>query len=59
MKEKRFMMSLREADHVPGRNNDYAKDGVLMSKLAEKEDEESPHQYCYLDPIPLTCEKIS
>ena len=53
------MMSLREADHVPGRNNDYAKDGVLMSKLAEKEDEGFPHQYCYLDPIPLTCEKIS
>ena len=39
MKEKRFMMSLREADHVPGRNNDYVKDGVLMSKLAEKEAE--------------------
>ena len=58
MKEKRFMMSLREAGHVPRRNNDYAKDRVLMSKLAEKEDDEFPHQYCYLDPIPLTSEKI-
>ena len=58
MKEKRFMMSLREGDHSPRGKNDYVKDGVFMSKLAEKEDDEFPHQYYYLDPIPLTCEKI-
>ena len=56
MKEKRFMMSLRDADH-PRKNNDYAKDQVTMSKL-EEEENESLHQYYYLDPIPLKSGKI-
>ena len=56
MKEKRFIMALREADHPRG-NNDYVKEEVKMSKL-EKEENEFPHQYYYLDPIPLTGGKI-
>ena len=46
------MMALREAEH-PRKNNDYAKEQVLMSQLEEKRNE-SPHQYYYLDPIPLS-----
>ena len=56
MKEKRFMENLREVDH-PRRKNDYAKEEVLISKLV-KEENEFPHQYYYLDPIPLTGGKI-
>ena len=50
------MMALREADH-PKRNNDYTKEQVFMSQL-EKKRNESPHQYIYLDPIPLSGGKI-
>ena len=56
MKEKRFIKALREAEH-PRRSNDYAKEQVSMSQLAENGNE-SPHHYYYLDPIPLSGRKI-
>ena len=51
MKERRFMMSLREVDHASN-SNDYVKDQVFTSKLSEKETEPL-HEYYYIEPNPV------